>query len=84
MKSKVLLLALLAQIFALSASAYDAYVGGIYYNLDTTDKTAFVTYRDENYNSYSLANIVVPSEITYNSSNYKVTIIDGSAFKSFS
>ncbi len=47
MKTKFLLFALLAQLFALPASAYDLYKDGIYYNLNSDDMTAEVTYKHD-------------------------------------
>ena len=78
MKPKVLLLALLAQFLTLSASAYDAVVNGIYYNLDTTNKTAEVTH-GINMTSYS-GSVTIPSNITYNNTSFKVTAIGADAF----
>ena len=64
MKSKLLILALFAQLFTISTLAYDAYIGGIYYNLDINNRTAEVTCKhgldeydvntdwDSNYNYY--------------------------------
>ena len=79
MKTKVLLLALLAQLFTLSALAYDALVNGIYYDLNANSQTATVTYKAYPYNSYS-GSITIPTVITYNSVNYKVTTIGSNAF----
>ena len=62
--------------------AHDAVVNGIYYNLDTTNKTAEVTYKGNYYFSeeeYS-GSVVIPSSITYNSEIYSVTSIDSFAF----
>lgn len=47
MKTKVLLFALLAQLLSLTASAYDLYKDGIYYNLNSDDMTAEVTYKHD-------------------------------------
>lgn len=55
------------------------YVDGLYYNLNTEEKTAEVTFKkDEKYTD----NIVIPKEIQYNNEYYTVTRIDDSAFKS--
>lgn len=77
MKKSILffLLALLPML----ASAYDAYIGGIYYNLNPETKKAIVTYKNQNYNSYS-GTVVIPSSVTYNGNEYSVTSIDASAF----
>ncbi len=79
MKTKSFLLALLAQLFTLSASAYDAKVGSIYYNLDNTNRTAEVTY--SSYSSTYTGGITIPTNITYNNVNYRVTTIGNRAFK---
>ena len=69
---------LLSVFFAVSASAYDVEVDGLYYNLNKTEKTAEVTYK-EWYNSYSGV-IVIPSYIRVNESDYDVTSIGFCAF----
>jgi len=85
MKTKVLLLALLAQLFTLSASAYDALVNGIYYNF--SGNKAEVTYLSssstENKDAYS-GNIIIPETITYDGMTYTVTSIGKHAFLSCS
>ncbi len=65
--------------FAYSASAYDAEVDGIYYNLNKTNGTAKVTYHDHGYH-YS-GDINIPSAFVYNGVKYSVTEIGHSAFK---
>ncbi len=70
----------LSIVFGNSALAYDVEVDGIYYNLDTTNKTAEVTYKDKNNNSYSGV-IEIPSSITVNASDYDVTAIGTRAFE---
>ena len=67
----------LSIVFGNRASAYDVEVDGIYYNLDTTNKTAEVTYREQY--PYSGV-IVIPSSITVNESDYDVTGIGYHAF----
>ena len=69
----------LSIVFSCSALAHDVEVGGIYYNLDKTNKTAEVTYKGSSLNSYSGV-IVIPSSITVNKSNYDVTAIGSGAF----
>ena len=62
--------------------AHDVEIGGIYYNLDNTNKTAEVTYKGNYYHSaeeYS-GSVVIPSSITYNSEIYSVTSIGSFAF----
>ena len=60
-----------------SALAYDCKVNGIYYDLNTTDKTASVV--SNYYGAYS-GNIIIPETITYNNTTYSVTSIGSLAF----
>ena len=62
--------------------AHDVVIDGIYYNLDETNKTAWVTYRGNapySHNEYS-GSVTIPETITYNSQTYSVTSIGYSAF----
>lgn len=61
------------------ALAYDVEVDGIYYNIVEKAKTAEVTFKDKNYNSYS-GDIVLPKTITYNNMQYNVGSIGENAF----
>ena len=54
MKTKILLFALLAQLLSLTASAYDLYKDGIYYNLNSDDMTAEVTYKHKEDNEFDV------------------------------
>ena len=56
-------------------------INGIYYNLDTTTKTAEVTSTPYSYleNSYH-GDVVIPAKVTYNEIEYSVTTIGGYAF----
>ena len=63
---------------ALPASAYDFVKDGIYYNVSGTN--AMVTYKNENYNSYS-GTVIIPSTVTNNGTTYNVVQINPSAFK---
>ena len=60
-----------------SALAYDCKVNGIYYDLNTTDKTASVV--SNYYGAYS-GNIIIPVTIAYNNTTYSVTSIGDRAF----
>ena len=90
MKTKLLLLAFFAQLFALSASAYDAFVGGIYYDFLTTSsgaKYASVTYKTNPNTTSSYNNsdaytgsVTIPSQVTYKNVTYPVTQIGAYAF----
>jgi len=73
------------QIMAQLTVTYEAEkveVDGLYYEIDTENKTAKVTYEDEwsdnNYSGLTSANI--PSSITYNSETYSVKSIGNYAF----
>ena len=69
MKKQLLLLVMM--LLPMVASAYDAKIDGIYYDLNQDNKTAEVTYKNTRFNSYS-GDIVIPSEITYNAKNGSV------------
>ena len=66
-------------LIGVNTFAYDCQVDGIFYNLDTTAKTASVTYRYSTYSSYSGA-VTIPSTITYSGTTYSVTSIGFRAF----
>ena len=72
---KNLLLILICTLFPFTARAYDAYLGGIYYNLNKNDKTASVTY----YYKYT-GRVVIPESVTYDKETYSVTSIGNYAF----
>lgn len=57
------------------------YIDGIYYNLNGDE--AEVTYRDDNYNSYS-GTVIIPESITYRGKKFSVTKIGDNAFRSCS
>ena len=77
-KSSLLLFVVL--LTALSASAYDFEVDGVYYNiLSSSNRTAEVTYKDTNYNSYS-GDVIIPSNVSYNGTTYQVRAIGAWAF----
>ena len=80
MKKRFLLILLLILALPSGAFAYDFEVNGIYYNASASSGKATVTYRDENYNSYS-GEITIPTEVNYNGVNYRVTEIGEYAFK---
>ena len=82
MKRFYTLLILCLGVFS-TLMAHDAVVNGIYYNLDTTNKTAEVTYRGEYYNTYDgeySGSVNIPASITYNGVSYKVLSIGEYAF----
>ena len=63
-------------VFSTSALAYDVVIDGICYNLNSEDKTAEVTYGEENYSG----EVVIPSSITVEGKEYTVASIGSSAF----
>ncbi len=83
MKTKLftLLLAVAASVGTMFAS--DTSVGGIWYNFDDEHRTAEVTYRGDQYYSYTdrySGEVVIPSSVTYNAQTYSVTSIGDYAF----
>ena len=81
-------LAFIALVCSLTASAHDFKVNGIYYNITSeTDKTVEVTYRGTWYHSYSneySGSITLSATVTYNGVEYSVTSIRDLAFHSCS
>ncbi len=76
-----LFLALAASIGTMFAS--DTQENGIWYDFDTSTKTASVTYRGSSYSSYSnrySGDIVIPASVTYSGTTYSVTSIGDYAF----
>lgn len=74
MKKSFLLLSLLWG--ALSAWAHDAEVDGIFYNLDAGNKTATVTFKGNEYDSYEgeyAGDVVIPETVTFEGFTYSVT-----------
>ena len=78
MKTRIFTL-IMSLFIATMAFAYDAEIDGIYYNLDTENKTAEVTHDgivgDYNCSGYTQSEIVIPEIITYNDVKYTVTSI---------
>ena len=70
---------ILSVFFAISASAYDVEVDGIYYNLNKYDKTAEVTYKVKQEDTYK-GEIEIPSLIEIDGEKYSVTKIGSYAF----
>ena len=81
MKKFFLLLTLLC--LSLSARAHDAKVDGIFYNLDAANKTATVTFKGDNYDSYDneySGDVEIPETVTYNGITYSVTSLGDDCF----
>ena len=73
----------LCMLLSLHAKAYDAEINGIYYNLDTSNKVATVTYGGSTATSGTdkyTGDITIPSSVIYNGSTYTVTAIKDDAF----
>ena len=60
----------------LVASAYDAYIDGIYYDFNTSTMEAEVTHGDTKYT----ASVIIPETLTHNDVTYSVTSISDKAF----
>ena len=78
-----ILLAVLMSMAASVASASNICIDGIYYDFDTSSKTATVTYRGGYSTSYSneySGAVGIPETVTYNEEIYSVTSIGNSAF----
>lgn len=83
MKKKHLFLCLLALLGSTTLQAYDAYIGGIYYNFDAGTNSARVTYKVYNSTSNNSAysgSVVIPEKVVYNDVEYSVTMIESYAF----
>ena len=77
------LLFLLFFASAINIYASDIKVGGIWYDFNSSTKTASVTYRGSAYDRYEgeySGAVVIPETVTYNGTTYSVTNIGGDAF----
>ena len=87
MKKNLLLKRLFSVLFLLFIStiswAYDFEVDGIYYNKNSDGTSVTVTHKNASFNSY-YGSVTIPATVTYDSKNYDVTSIGGSAFNSCS
>ena len=75
MKQRTLLF-ILVLLSALTASAYEVKIKGVYYILDTSTLEATVTSVDAEYTG----SVTIPEAVTYNDVTYSVTIIGWDAF----
>ncbi|MEE1121233.1 MAG: leucine-rich repeat domain-containing protein, partial [Prevotella sp.] len=81
-KFRTLLTSLIVLLCALTTSAHNFEVDGIYYKITSkSDLTVSVTYQGSSNNSavYS-GSVVIPEKVTYNSKEYSVTSIGDWAF----
>ena len=78
-----LLIAIAVLLVGMNASAYDAYIDGIYYNLNSSKLEATVTYlvynSETNANAYT-GSVTIPETVAYNGNTYSVTRIGYYAF----
>lgn len=65
----------------MASYAYDVVIDKIYYNLNSQNNEAEVTYRDLNSASY-LSNVTIPDFVENNGITYKITSIGNYAFQS--
>ena len=79
MKHKLLFL-LASLLLPLAASAYDACINGIYYNIVKKAKQATVTYGDSESGTYS-GNVVIPATVNYDGTTCNVIAIGEYAFR---
>ena len=80
-KGGLLFLALVVSTSVIYAS--DTQVDGIYYDFDSANKTATVTYMGSSYyaNNEYKGSVVIPKTVTYNGTTYSVTSIGELAFQ---
>jgi len=79
MKQKLLALLVMALFVPLAASAYDACIDGIYYNIVKKAKQATVTYGDNKNGTYS-GDVVIPETVVYDGVSCDVVGFDEYAF----
>ena len=72
----------LVVVVALTATAESVDIDGLYYELNTTARTATVTYQTTTTSNYSSlpANVIIPAKVTYNNVTFDVTEIADKAF----
>ena len=76
-----LFILLVVLLLPMGAIAYDFESNGMYYNiLSASDRTVSLTYKDENFNSYS-GDIVIPSIVKYKEIDFVVENVDYYTFR---
>ena len=67
---------------ALCANAESVQIDGLYYELNTSARTATVTYESTTTSNYSSlpVNVVIPQTVTYNNVSFTVTAVSDQAF----
>ncbi len=84
MKTKSFFAALMLLFCTTSLWASDTSVDGIWYDFNSSTKTATVTYQGSKYSAYSdeySGNVTIPASVTYSGENYSVTSIGYGAFE---
>lgn len=74
-----LMMVALVVLLSVNAHAYDAKIDGIYYNFDTSNKTATVTYRPSSDSPAYSGAVSIPATVT-DGQTYDVTSIGDGAF----
>ena len=79
------LVLLMMVLCAISASAYDFEVDGIYYNIDGNNvAVTYKSYTNHTYYSDYAGDVTIPTTVTYNDMTYNVTAIGSCAFSNCS
>ena len=81
------LAALLMLAAIATASAHDFEVDGFFYNKNSDGLSVSVTFKGDNYNSYSdeyFGSVTISEKVTYSGNTYSVTAIGDEAFRSCS
>lgn len=78
---KRFLLLALGTILNITGYAYDFESDGMYFNIiSASDRTVSLTYKDENYNTYS-GDVVIPGSVIYNDMLFTVENVDYRTFR---
>ena len=80
MKKKIFLVLFAAIAGTSVLFAEGTLIGELYYNLDTSKKTATVTYQDLSNNYPDMTSVNIPATVTYNGDTYNVTAVGQNAF----
>ena len=77
---RILLFLLVINSFLITVASTE--IDGLYYNLNTSSKTAELTYKNYSNNSaYVSGDLIIPASITYGNQTYEVTSIGDYAFE---
>lgn len=81
------LIVLLTLPIAVTSTAHDFEVDGIYYGKNSDGTSVYVTYKGDSSDAYSdeySGSVTIPEKVTYSGTTYSVTSIGGSAFENCS